>query len=67
MNGERYADPTADKAIANVMREMRKEADKHGKERVCENDTGRTFQVGQNWSSEKHRNKTQKKRNERNA
>ena len=44
MNSEHYSDPTADKAIGNVMREWRREK-KYGKKRVCTNDTGKTSRV----------------------
>ena len=66
MNSERYADPTADTAIGNVMQEWRRK-NKYGKERICKDDSRRTFKVGKNRSSEKYLGKTKKKRNERNA
>lgn len=66
MNSEHYADPTADKAIGNVMREWRRET-KYGKKRIFKDDTGRKVVLGQNRSTEKQRNKTQKKRNARNT
>ena len=53
MNSERYADPTADTAIGNVMLEWRRK-NKYGKERIFKDDTGRKVVLGQNRSREKY-------------
>lgn len=69
MNAEHYADPTADKAIAKVMREWRKKEarKKHGKVSVFDDDTRTTCGVRSKRRTEKHGNKAQEKGNARNA
>ena len=59
MNSEHYADPTADKTIGNVVQERRREK-KYGKKRIFKDDSRREVVLGQNRSTEKHRNKTKK-------
>ena len=69
MNAEHYADPTADKAIAKVMREWRKKEakKKHGKVSVFNDDPRRKVGVGAKGSAEKHRNEAKEEGNARNA
>ena len=69
MNAEHYADPTADKAIAKVMREWRKKEakKKHGKVSVFDDDPRRKVGVGSKGSAEKHRNEAKEEGNARNA
>ena len=69
MNAEHYADPTADKAIAKVMREWRKKEakKKHGKVSVFNDDPRRKVRVGAKGCAEKHRNEAKEERNARNA
>ena len=69
MNAEYYADPTADKAIAKVMREWRKKEakKKHGKVSVFNDDPRRKVRVGSKGCAEKHRNEAKEERNARNA
>lgn len=65
MNAEGYADPTAEKAIANVMREWRRK--KHGKVSVFDDDTRTEGRVRSKRRTEKHRNEAKEKGNAGNA
>ena len=66
MNAEGYADPTAEKAIANVMREWRRKK-KHGKVSVFDDDTRTEGRVRSKRRTEKHRNEAKEKGNAGNA
>lgn len=66
MNSEHYSDPTADKAIGNVMQEWRRKK-KYGKERVCIDESGKTSGVRSKGRTCKERSHEKKERNARNA